>query len=123
MPPSGVAARAIEAYRRALNYVGSPARITVRRYAGTGAARTHSDTTIVARAIGLHDRELAGAMLEGTLRVIALAQDLVDAGFALPLEQSDKIVIDGKEYAISGFDDETRRINGTLIAYDLQVKG
>lgn len=123
LPPSGLAQRTIDAYRRALNYVGQPLRISVRRYTGTGAARTYHDTPIRARAIGLQDRELTNAMLEGALHIIALATDLSDAGFALPLRHTDKLVIAGQECAITDLDSDTRRVNGTLIAYDLKVKG
>ena len=41
----------------------------------------------------------------------------------LPLTNDDKLVIRGAEVAILAVDDETRRIHGTLIALEIQVRG
>lgn len=125
---SGFAASIINDYRDALNFVGEPADIKIRRYSGTGIGRSSADTEITARVIsatvaGRHDDALIGALQEGTKQVIALAQDLVDAGFALPLRSSDRVVIEDKEHVITRLDDQTRKVAGTLIAYDLVVKG
>lgn len=118
----------LSAYRRALRNVGKERTVKVRRYSGTGTTRSSADTIIKARVLatrvsGTHDEPLVGALQEGSQQVIALAQDLIDAGFVLPLRSSDKIVIDDKEHTITGLDDTTRALGDTLIAYDLVVKG
>ena len=41
----------------------------------------------------------------------------------LPLLTTDKAVVRGKEMAVLSIDDNTRRIQGVLVAYDIQVRG
>ena len=67
--------------------------------------------------------ELVGTIQQGDRKVILLADDLLAAQFALPLKKGDKIVIRGRETNIEAPDDNTRRVRGVLVAYELQVRG
>jgi hypothetical protein len=109
-----------DAYRRAL---GEFEPILIRRYAGAGASRPHFDAQAQARVMGYEPHELVGTIEQGDRRLIVLAEDLIDAQFALPVVRGDKAVIRGVETNIEAADDSTRRIGTTLIAYELQVRG
>lgn len=112
------AAEALAAHRTAITAVGED--VIVRRYAGTGAARAPSDVTTQARVMGYMPHEIVGSVKLGDRKVIALADTL---SAILPLRTSDKIVIRGIECDIEAIDDNTRRIGGTLIALEIQVRG
>jgi hypothetical protein len=70
-----------DAYRRAL---GEFEPILIRRYAGAGASRPHFDAQAQARVMGYEPHELVGTIEQGDRRLIVLAEDLIDAQFALP---------------------------------------
>jgi len=105
-------------YRRALNRVGET--IVVRRYTGAGPSRTHADTEAKGRVSGYQPDEIIGSIQQGDRRVILYPETLTSL---LPLTANDKLVVRGKELAIQAVDDSTRRINGTLIALEVQVRG
>lgn len=96
--------------------------VTLRRYTGTGPARTSVDKTVRARVIGYSADQLVGNIVQGDQRVIVYADD-VSAPLSLPLTVNDKVVIDGKEAAIKHPDHNTRKIAGVQIGIDLQVRG
>jgi hypothetical protein len=111
-------ADAFDQHRRFIHENG--ATIQVRRYAGTGAARTFADTPTLARVMGYQPNEIVGSIVQGDRKVIALVDTL---SAILPLNNDDKLVIRGREVLILGVDDETRRIQGTLVALEIQVRG
>lgn len=101
-------------------------RITVRRYTGSGNSRPRFDAEdIRARVTGYDRQELINNtnIIQGDSKVIVFADDLIDRGFALPVTVDDMIVVRGRELSIKAVDDKTRRVDGVLIAYDLQVEG
>ncbi|MCB1499715.1 MAG: hypothetical protein KDK07_07970 [Bauldia sp.] len=106
-------------YRRA-RAVGED--VTIRRYSGLGGAQTYVETTVRARVVGFAGEALAPGIAQGERRVIVLAEDIV-APITLPLVKGDRIVVRGAELTIDDPDDNTRRVAGTLIAYELTVKG
>lgn len=116
MTPDGFKAM----YRRRIG-VGEV--VLIRRYTGAGTARPKFDAQVRARVVGYEPNELVGTILQGDRRVIFLAEDLLAAQFALPVTSNDKAVVRGKELAIIAPDDSTRRCQGELIAYELQVRG
>lgn len=82
------------------------------------------DETIRARVIGYRPDELVGAVQQGDVRIIALAEDVETSSFPTPFrERFDKAIIRGKETTIQAVDDNTRRVAGILIAYDIRVRG
>lgn len=96
-------------------------RVTVRRYSGTGTARPKTDVDNVrARVTNYGPQEIVGTIMEGDRQVIVYADDV---GALNPLTLRDKLVVRGRELAIMSVDDNTRRVGGVLIAYELQVRG
>jgi hypothetical protein len=112
------AARAM--YRRR---IGVGETIYIRRYTGQGTARPKYDAPVRARVVGYDPKDFVGPIQQGDRRVIFLAEDLDAAQFTQPVTASDKAVVQGKELAIIAPDNSTRRLQGELIAYELQVRG
>jgi hypothetical protein len=96
--------------------------ITLRRYSGAGAARTKTDYSAAGNSQVYAAKELIGPIVQGDRKVIVLADDLAGAGLALPVRTSDKVIDGGRECAIL-VPGERRALDGTLIAYELQVRG
>jgi hypothetical protein len=110
-----------QSYRESVDAAGET--IKLRRYTGIGTSRVANDTNVRARVTGYTANELVGAIQQGDRRVIMLVEDLVNAGFAVPVTANDKIVLRGTMIAIISVDDSTRRIQGELIAYEIQARG
>lgn len=110
--------QAIASYRRSLKDV-----VTIRRYTGSGQNRPYFEAQALARVTGFEPDELVGAIVQGDRKLIVLADDLVKAQFPLDLRNGDKAIVRGKELNIEGVDDNTRRVAGVLIAFELHVKG
>lgn len=108
-------------YKRHLTKVGEE--ITIRRYTGTGVNRPRFDATVRARVEDYRPEELVGTISQGDRRIVALAEDLYAAQFPMPVTASDKIIIRGRELAIIKADDNTRRLQGVLIALEIQARG
>lgn len=114
-------AEVTDAYRRALAVAGEV--VTVRRYVGTGASRPIVEAEVAARVTGYGASELAGNIQQGDRKVLVLADDLVRRQFPGPLKAGDKVVVGGRELTIVFPDDQTRRVAGVLVAYELQARG
>lgn len=108
-------------YRRMMELVGET--VLIRRYTGTGTNRPKFDAEVVARITSFEPHELVGTIQQGDRKLIVLAQDLFNAQFPIPLRKGDKAVVRGKELNIEAPDENTRRVSGELIAYELQVRG
>jgi hypothetical protein len=111
-------AEALASHRAMINEIGED--VIIRRYTGTGPARSYADRTTKARVMGYQPRELVGSIEQGDVKAIALVDALADL---LPITTSDTLIVRGKERAIKTVDDNTRRVAGTLIALELQVTG
>lgn len=105
-------------YLAAMERVGE--NVSIRRFAGAPASRTHVDTTVRARVVGYQPNEMIGDVVQGDRKVICLIDTLTSL---LPITTNDKLVIRGNEVKIKAVDDNTRRIDGTLIALEIQVAG
>jgi hypothetical protein len=112
------AAEALASHRAMVAEIGEA--VTVRRYSGPGASRSHVDTPTQARVTGYLPQEIVGDVTQGDRKVIALADTLAAV---LPLTTSDRLVIRGREVAIKAVDDNTRRIGGVLVALVIQAAG
>lgn len=108
-------------YRSAMDVAGET--VVFRRYTGAGANRPRFDTDVRARVVDYMPDELVGTIQQGDRKLIVLADDLIGAQVPLDLRKGDKIVVRGKELNIEAVDDNTRRVQGVLIAYELQVRG
>lgn len=107
-------------YRRAMDAVGEV--VTFRRFTGSGSARPRFDADVRARVMDYTPDELVGTIVQGDRKLILLAEDLIAAQVPPP-RKGDKIVVRGKELNIEAVDDNTRRVQGVLIAYEMQVRG
>lgn len=114
-------AETTDSYRRALAVGGEV--VTVRRYVGTGASRPLIEAEVAARVTGYAPSELAGNIRQGDRKVILLHDDLVRRQFPVPVKAGDKVVVGGRELNIEYPDDQTRRVAGVLIAYEIQARG
>lgn len=111
---------AIGMYRR---LIASGEDVLLRRYTGTGATRAKFEVRVRAKVAGYEPQDLVGSVQQGDRKVIVLAEDVDAAQFPVPITNSDKIVVRGKELTIQSVDDSTRRIAGVLVAYELPVRG
>jgi hypothetical protein len=85
---------------------------------------------VLARVVMYQPEQLVGGIIQGDRKAIVLNDPaaVVPSGKValstmLPLSNDDKIVISGREVAIQGVDDQTRRIQDVLIALEIQVRG
>jgi hypothetical protein len=111
----------LAAYQVALDAAGET--ISIRRFTGIGLTRTSVDTDVRARVTGYDERELVGTIQQGDRKIIALVDDLIAAGFAVPVTANDKVMLRGTMISIVSVDDSTRRLQGELIAYEIQARG
>jgi hypothetical protein len=117
MTPEGVKAM----YRRHMDAEGEY--VTIRRYTGSGVNRPRFDAQARARVINYAENELVGTIIQGDRNVILYADDLYASQFAMPVTPNDKIIIRGRELSIVAVDDSSRRVNGVLIALEIQARG
>jgi hypothetical protein len=108
-------------YQRMLG--GNFEQVLIRRYAGAGTSRPRFDGPASARVVDYKPEQLVGSVQQGDRKLIVMAEDLEKVQWPTPIRKNDKAVVNGKELNIEGVDDHTRRINGVLIAYELQVRG
>jgi hypothetical protein len=109
-------------YRAALHRVGEP--VTIKRYYGTGSTRPFYQATVRARVTGYEPNELVGGVIQGDRKLIVSGEDIIGAGgITLPLVKGDKVIVRGRELNIEAADDSSRRVQGVLVAIELQVRG
>jgi hypothetical protein len=108
-------------YRRMMGLVGE--KVLIRRYTGTGANRPRFDAEVTARVTDYEPSELVGTIVQGDRKIIVMHEDLATAQFPTPIKKGDKVVARGKELNVEAPDDNTRRVQGELIAWELQVRG
>jgi hypothetical protein len=121
---------ALDSHRNMMADAGSGT-ILVRRYAGKGVSRAVvAEASVLARVSMYKPEQLVGGIIQGDRKAIVLNDPaaVVPSGKValsamLPLSNDDKIVISGREVAIQGVDDQTRRIQDVLIALEIQVRG
>lgn len=78
------------------------------------------DVTARARVMGYQPKELVGPIVQGDVKIIALVDTI---GSRLPLTVNDAVVVRGNQRRIKAVDDNTRRIDGTLIALEIVAGG
>jgi hypothetical protein len=106
-------------YLDAIGEVGEP--VAIRIYSGT--SETYADSTVRARVVEFAADQLVGAIVQGDRKLIMLAADVETAGVTITATQNCKCVVRGKECQIKSIDDNTRRVAGVLMAYELTVGG
>jgi hypothetical protein len=113
------AAQAAAVYRRRLQ---EP--VAIRRFTGPrGPGRTATDYPAMGHVKGTAPEALVGDVMQQTGHCVVNVESLVAGGFALPITTADKLVVGGRELAISLVDSWTHYVAGALRAYRLTVKG
>ncbi|WP_019998767.1 hypothetical protein [Aureimonas ureilytica] len=103
------ARRMKSAYQR--NLTGQ--RITLRR-------KGEADCLARGRVVGFSEAEIVGGVQEGQRKLIVYAPDVT---WAEPLREGDHALIDGTELYINTVDDQKRRVDGVLVAYEATAGG
>lgn len=113
---------AASAYRSALLHEHET---VVLRRVGPGNTVVAESPPLLARVTGYKPDELVAGIKQGDLRLVLLAEDVEASGFPLPLKQgaADRVVVRGRMTTPQAIDDNTRRVGGVLIAYEIQVRG
>lgn len=109
-------------YRRGL---GKFETVSIRQYTGAGTSRPRFDWDVQARVTDYIADELTGPIVQGDRKIILLHEDLVNAGFPFPIQSGPnwKVVVRGTELQIRPIDDNSRRLGGELIAYEIAAGG
>lgn len=89
---------------------------------GIGTAKTYSAANVRARIRGYQPRDIVGTIMQGDQEAILLKADLDAQGYPVP-ERGDRMVCGGITSVVQFCDANTRRVNGTVIAYVCQVRG
>lgn len=101
-------------YRRQIDEIGE---IVTFKRAG------NPNVEVRARVTGFSPEELAGGIVQGDRKIIALEDDLVAASFPVPLKVGDQVIVRGRTLRLESVDASTRRVGDSLIAYEMQARG
>jgi hypothetical protein len=95
--------------------------ITLRRVTPQGT----TNYQVKARVLGYQPDELIGGINQGDRKIYILAEDVEKAGFPAPFKigGGDTVVVRGRAMNIGVVDDNTHRIAGVLIAYQIKATG
>jgi hypothetical protein len=107
-------------YRRQMDAVGED--VTFQRVTSPGLVVSNA-ATVKARLVGYQEEDLSGERREGERHLIVLHDDLVAASFPVPPNDTDRVVHAGRTLQITRVDGDTRRAQGTQIAYDVWAVG
>ncbi|KTQ96576.1 hypothetical protein NS226_07170 [Aureimonas ureilytica] len=107
MSPRG--RRMVAAYQRQL----TGERITLQR-------RGSPDCSARGRIVGFSEAEIVGGIQEGQRKLIVFAPDIP---WPEPLREGDLAVIGDLELYINTVDDQKRRVDGYLVAYEATASG
>ncbi len=72
------------------------------------------------RIVGFSEAEIVGGVQEGRRKLIVYAADIT---WADPLREGDVALIDGLELYVNAVDDQKRRVDGVLMAYEAEAGG
>lgn len=109
-----------DAYRRALDRAGEP--VTFVRVIGDPPNVTDVRATVTARVwyYGPQPDVMAikpeGGITQGNRKIIVLNDDLLGAGFPVPLQKNDKAIVEGEALNITRVDPNTRELAGAIEA-------
>lgn len=111
-----------EQARRALrnHLTNSGETVTLRRLSGS----TAGDYEVRARIANIAPADVVGSIQQLKRKAVVSAEDIESSGFPLPfLPKQDRLVWGGKTLVITAIDDGTRRVQGTIVGYDLELSG
>jgi len=115
------AAQATAQLRAFLQEIGED--IVIRRYSGSGPDRPKTEVTVRARVVEYASKDIIGPVQLGDRKLIVLADPLADLLPLKPAVGNDVAVVRNRELQIIRVDDNTRRIGGTLVGLEIQVRG
>ncbi|WP_445490201.1 hypothetical protein [Rhodopseudomonas sp. RCAM05734] len=92
--------------------------VAIRRYSGTGPARSYVDTATTAFVRNYGSKELVGAIVQGDQVAVVLVDTLAAI---LPVTTNEFLVVNSKEFAIKN--PMKRVVGGVLIALEIHAKG
>ncbi|WP_062208048.1 hypothetical protein [Aureimonas sp. AU12] len=70
--------------------------------------------------MGFSAAEIVGGVQEGRRKLIVFASDVT---WSDPLREGDLAIVDGAELYVNTVDDQRRRVDGTLMAYEVTAGG
>lgn len=116
-----LAERVASSYRRALQaQMGPGEELQLQRGVGADAQPFPVNGWVT----GYNPSDVVGAVQQGKRHAIVLASDVEASGFPVPiLPKQDRLVWGGKTVVITAVDDATRRVQGALVAYELELAG
>jgi hypothetical protein len=84
-----------------------------------------TNVTVRARVTGFSPEELVGGVNQGQRKVIVLAEDVEESGFATPIRSgsTDRVIVNGKMMMIDAVDEHTARLGGVQLAYLITATG
>ena len=89
-----------------------------------GTTTTYTDYSVHAWITGFVTDELVANVSQGKRRCIMLAADVAAAGITLPFKpKQDRVVWGSKTNVITAVNDGSRRIQGEIIAYEMELGG
>jgi hypothetical protein len=83
---------------------------------------TYIASNVRSFAIGYQPKEIAGTIVQGDQKILLLKADCDLASFPTPLK-GDKIVMAGRTLTVEAVDLNTRKVDQTVIAYEIQARG
>ena len=78
------------------------------------------DCPVRARIVEFNEAEITAGIQEGQRKLIVFAPDVT---WSEPLREGDRVQFDGQDLYVNTVDDQRRRVDGTLIAYELRASG
>jgi hypothetical protein len=79
--------------------------------------------TVRAKELAYRPEDYVGDLQQSIRRIVVQAQDLDNSGLLPLVAGKDHLVMSGRTMVITAIDDTTRRIQGIVIGYELQVAG
>ncbi|WP_062206785.1 hypothetical protein [Aureimonas sp. AU12] len=79
-----------------------------------------ADCQARAKVVDFDEAEIVGGIQEGKRKLLVLASGVT---WSDPLREGDLAIVDGAELYVNTVDDQRRRVDGTLIAYEVTAGG
>lgn len=84
------------------------------------ARKGEVDCLVRARVVGFDEAEITAGIEEGQRKMIVFAPDVT---WSDPLRSGDRVFAGDLDLYVNTVDDQKRRVDGTLIAYEITASG
>lgn len=99
-------------------------RLIIRHYTLEGIqSRPFVEGEVRGRIRKYEPQEIVGEVQQGDLKAVISATDYEGHGFPGLLRKGDRIIRGREEWQVMAADPETRRLGGTIVAYELRLRG